>query len=276
MKCIVSISTAGVLLAPIAVVVLAASAYAQGPTGSGKSGSPTSRHDLPKTEGFGNGREYHAALGLRLDGPGSERLTLRGTLTRTGGTVPFAFTRELDEDSRIDFGLNPTRSLVAAGLRGTPAMPASLSDDDRGLVETLYDDSPEAFCYSLLHQGGLRFLGAGFRTDDGADAKYTGPYYDIYERSAPVVVLPDMPVRFKHFYFDSTTKLLAKTRYTISAHGTDTAVEVLFSGWRSAGGTMVPGQVVRLENGKAVLTLTVQEVASGASASDGLFGVGGN
>ncbi len=254
----------------IAGMAIASAAVAQTSTVSA-----VPRHYIATMAGLGNGQEYLAAASPRFDAPGRECLIMTGTVTSSTGTVPMVYTRQLDEDSRVDLGTPPTRSLVAANLTATPAVTAALSDNERRILETLYDDSMDAFLYSVQYKGGLRFLGRGFRTDDGTTPNYQGPYYDIWVRYAPVTVLPERPMRVKHFYFDSTTKLLAKSRYMVSQNGAETVVEVQYTGWHSSGGRMIPSQIVRQENGQAVLSVVVQDVEPGASAASGFFTVAG-
>jgi hypothetical protein len=85
-----------------------------------------------------------------------------------------------------------------------------LSDSDLGILESLANDSGEAFLYAYMHGHAQRFLGGRFRTDNGKTANYAGPWYDIYESVAPdKAATLVLPATQKFYHFDSISKLFA-------------------------------------------------------------------
>lgn len=214
-------------------------------------------------------RPYCRALGRRFDAAGRERLILNGALSSKQGDVPIAFTRELDQNVRVDIQGAQPRSLVVADMKKNRPSKA-LSDDDAALLETLVDDSPEAFFFGDQAAESIEFVGARFRPA-GAAKSYAGPFYDVFQRKAAVAALPGQPVRTKFYYFDSETKLLAKTCYEIQRSGSLVSVEVQYSGWRNDGGQPAPTQIVRLENGAQTLAISIQSAQNSASLNDSVF-----
>lgn len=229
-------------------------------------------HYLTASQFCGPLAKYAGALQPELGGPGRERLIISGTMELGGSATPFVFTRELDRKLRIDVLGSSPRSFVFLGLgSGAPQFPSIVSDNDWSLVETLVDDSPEAFLYSQLGGTATRWLGGFYRADSSTAAGYTGPYYDVLVRSAEVHTLPGQPIRTKFFYFDSNSGLFAKCRYTIQRNGTEIDVEVDYENWTMAVTPPQPGLIVRKENGNTLFTLQVNAVQIAASTPDALL-----
>ena len=86
--------------------------------------------------------------------------------------------------------------------------------------------------------------------------------------------MPGRPLRQrKLYYFDSDTALLGRVRYQLSAERGRGPVEVRVevSGWGEVFGQLVPGTVVRYEDGVEVVRLEIQEAGVSAGAKDGSF-----
>jgi len=219
----------------------------------------------------GSLQDYYRALGNELR-PGSERTVLTGTLTTPDGTVPFTFTRELDQNARMDIGGTKPAAVVASGLLGDPSVTTGASETEDAIMETLTDDSPESFIYGVVDGASYRRIGGRFRTDDGTTPDYSGPFYDLYWRVSRVSALPGKPLREKLVFFDSLTQLFANSRYSaVRLDGTAVQVEVSYDNWTKVDGRPVPGTISRTENGRQVFSIRVTSVASATSAADGLF-----
>lgn len=119
------------------------------------------------------------ALGSRLTTAGRERQVLAGNLTRGGASTALRITRELPVSFRIEEARAGGRVLSAYNdVSGTTSVVAA-RDEDQEAVESLTQDTPEVFLYSLGRGVAYRYIGARFRTDEGKDPNYTGPYLDI-------------------------------------------------------------------------------------------------
>ncbi len=225
---------------------------------------------------------FSQASGIRnalpgfLDQSGHERRILSGTVTEGSTVTPFTFTREMDQKVRLDSGSPSTRSLVVAGLH-TLASPTSKSSGnasqtaDYDALETLAEDAPEGLLYSFGTAARVRWLGDGFRTDDGPNPNYSGPFYSIYAAASHSGVQPGNPARDKVFLFELATQLLSETHYTIQKNGAAVSVVVKFAGWTLMNGRMAPASIVRTENGSTTLSISITAASSAATQVDSLF-----
>lgn len=169
-----------------------------------------------------NVREYLMALGDRLQRAGKERLVLSGTYSdRSGAAGQAQLTWEAPGSLRLD--RSGGQALVFDGVAGV-VNPAGLTEPELGILESLVQDSPEGFLYGFPQGCAFRFLGARFRADDGKSRDYQGPWFDIYETVVLVRVLSGTPLRQKHFYFDTRTKLFVKAKYVVQRGGTKVLV----------------------------------------------------
>lgn len=216
-------------------------------------------------------RNALVALGDRLEQPGKERFTVAGTYTDNKGSQGAKITWELPGKVRIDLTGAFSHSVLSDGATtATNTGAVSPSDDD--LIESLGDDRAETLLYGAVGANfPWRFLGASFRTDDGTTKNYTGPFYDIHQTAAAARVRSDQAPRSKFFCFDSGTSLLAETRYEIERNGTQVNVATVYTGWSSASGQAVPGQIIRRENGAEVFRIQVSSGQVSSAANDGVF-----
>lgn len=212
------------------------------------------------------------AMGDRLEKAGKERLTIAGTFTRAGDAPgTFAAVFEFPDRLRLTIqnGLQPR--VISFDGQEAKAVGGSLNAAEREIIETLvYDAADHFFTTQMLGQA-TRFLGARFRMDDGSAAKYSGPYYDIYQVGEQVKASADGRQQAKHYYFNSDTLLLERVRYEINRNGTEVRVENLIGNWQKEQEQQVPHRIERLENGRSVFVLTVTSVALSPRVDDGIF-----
>jgi len=204
-------------------------------------------------------RGYLAAFGDRVQKPGKGRTILRGTYSAVNGSGQAQLTWQVPGNIRFDRSDHPSQSLIFSQATGL-ASSSGFGQADSDILESLMDDAAESFFYSFQRPVAHRFLGAGFRADDGSRN-------DIYESVGPVRAQPGKPARLKHYYFDSQTKLLAKTHYLVS----EMDVTTDFNKWTTINGQSFPGEVVRKENGSPIFTFTVDSAAVGPSVNDNTF-----
>ena len=208
------------------------------------------------------------ALGNRLESPGKERLILMGNLRLAGEKKrEFAAFLEFPDKLRLSFGGQKERVLIFDGQQTKPVLTAA---DDLDLIETLVYDSAEHFFAAQMQGNATRFLGSRFRTDDGANPDYSGPYFDVY-KIADQIKASDQDRPAKLYYFNSDTFLLERVSYVINRGDAEISVETRLSDWRATDGQQVPRRIERFENGKAVFVLTLWSVAVAHQADDGMF-----
>lgn len=282
---VVSLSLAGLVVGAGASGVILKREGAEGmPSGAG----PVVQNDAPGTTGPPAKSIYlrrdrlqprlRDALGVfgdRLERAGQERVILGGTLSVTGqgAASHISVTRELSDRMHVEEGISSQRrSLHFDG--GQMSKVGSTADAaDESLLETLINDSAEHFFAGQFQGLGTRFLGFRFRLDDGTDASYSGPFYDVYQVEDRVNVGGNRRERVKLYYFNSDTRLLERVRYEVERGGVPVAVEVVFSEWQRVQGQMVPRLVTRAEGGATVFTLRVETVGFVPRAADGTFTV---
>ena len=215
--------------------------------------------------------EFRKALLNVFDKAGHERRVLAGEEQINGTSTPIVFTRELDGKFRIDFGGSTPRRAVVNSQTGEVHFAASeTGGQDYELMESLGADSAEGFVYGFNAGGWTRWLGGSFRPA-GSGPDYNGPYYDIYQQTIRDPLGVEKSMVTKRFFFDSGTRLLAKTRYKLVRGGTPVEIETSFSGWTQMGDQIVPTRIVRTEGGQPVFSISIQSAVSEVSGSDSFF-----
>ena len=216
------------------------------------------------------------AIGDRVERPGKERLTLTGTLRRTGESQGTPFVAIYEQPGRLRFedAQGPSRRVITFDGRRAEKLGGGLTAEEEGLVEMLVYDTQEGFLNGQMDAAPTRLLALRSRTDDGTSENYRGPYYDVYQvtdRSQAGAVESE---RTRLYFLNSDTQLLELVRYQVETNGAPTEVEVRLEDWRKVQDQMFPMRIVRLENNRPALTFTVASAAVGPKAEDGVFGVG--
>ena len=232
----------------------------------------------PEKVPFGAGRPLEI-MGDRLQVVGKERLDLVGVLTRVGESavgvrILWEFPGKVRIEKRLGAEPDPNKDELlvydGAGNLRKRGGTAGMADED--LIEMLVHDSVEGFFIGQIEGFATRFLGSRYhRVDDSGNA--VGPDYDIYEVVNEVRVPGRSLRQRKLYYFDSDTALLGRVRYQLSAERGRGPVEVRVevSGWGEVFGQLIPGTVVRYEDGVEVVRLEIQEAGVSAGAKDGSF-----
>jgi hypothetical protein len=209
------------------------------------------------------------ALGDRLEKAGKERLTITGELRSSAASPARALAATLEFPDKLRLGIqnghqNRLLTFDKQDIKGQPAT------DELDLVESLTYDSAEHFFNTQMQGNAMRFLGARFRTDDGSNPDYNGPYFDIYKIADRIDASGEERAA-KLYYFNSETLLLERVTYVINRNGSEINIETKLSNWRADGGQKVARRIERLENGKSVFVLNIQSAQFGSRAEDGIF-----
>jgi hypothetical protein len=130
---------------------------------------------------------------------------------------------------------------------------------DEALMDALIMDSDEGMLYALRTGASVQLLGRGFAPNSAAVPGYKGPRYDIYEIIGPGRNANDPAMRTRRFYFDSSTGLLASTRYT---DATGRSIETRFLNWGNVDGSVFPGKIERYANGRQIFSFVAAAVSS--------------
>ena len=209
-----------------------------------------------------------AALGRRVERPGSEQTVYNGLFMNSSGNRSDArFIHQLPGLVRLE-GFLPGNQSVSFdgnrvfGLSGrTPEM----------LLETFVNDTAEGMLSSVKQGAASRLIGRGFKPNARADPNTTGSGYDIYEIVSPVQGFPLPGDQLKRYYFDTKTGLLLSTRYIDHRTSPAISVETRFSNWTSQDGPSYPQRVDRYEDGQLIFSFIVLSVISGPSLDSSSF-----
>jgi len=209
------------------------------------------------------------ALGNRLETPGKERLTITGELRSSAVSQARGITATLEfpDKLRLDIQNDHQNRLITFDKQEIKGQPAP---DELDLVESLNYDSAEHFFNTQMQGNAMRFLGSRFRTDDGSNPDYSGPYFDIYKIADRIDASGEERAA-KLYYFNSETLLLERVTYVINRNGSEINVETRVSDWRDEDGQKMARRIERLENGKSVFVLNVRSAQFGRRADDGVF-----
>jgi hypothetical protein len=190
------------------------------------------------------------ALGRRTQ-HGQEQTLLQGTYQdRHGSERAIRVTLQLPDFVRID-GFH--RDLPLIFSYGDPRL-SSL--EEKRLLDIFAFDTAEAML-SMVRKGAALYVAGqrfGPEISAGSSSTYGGPYYDVYELTAPAESreLAEEPVR--RYFFNSDTGLLASTQYWDARRGVH--VETRLSHWQQSMGSAYPGVVEAFENGERTSTFT--------------------
>ncbi|MCU1335794.1 MAG: hypothetical protein JWO19_1375 [Bryobacterales bacterium] len=207
---------------------------------------------------------YLSALGDRIQRSGNERTTLAGIYTDRNGPVQATLTWQAPGSIRFERANQSGSALIYDSAKGSVL---ATTPSDANILESLGDDAAESFFYGFQNGVIYRLLGQRFRADDGKAANYKGPWYDVYAASGQANFQPGKPTRLKHFYFDSQTGLLARTRYINGG----ITVTTEFSNWIRNNGQAFPTRIVRTEGNVAVFTFTIAGATSAPAQNDSAF-----
>jgi hypothetical protein len=235
---------------------------------SPKSGTFIGANDLPGELGIALKR-----MGGRLMSATSAATSLAGALTDGDGTRPVQITIQAPGDLR--FHENDTsRTLAFDGKTWQTQNPKGGKDDER-IEESLLAHFPDAFFLQLANGGSLRRIGSRFRTDNGKTPNYTGPYWSVYEYSPATLANVPAGKALQQSYLialDESTWLISEVRVLVTSPGTALQVtQTKFNNWFQQAGQWYPGQIIRVENGQQVLSLTIQQGATGSQLDASSF-----
>lgn len=211
-------------------------------------------------------RDALRVLGDRLEKPGRERLILVGALSRSGNeNLPVRLILEYPDKLRLE----ETGGVTVFNGSELRTSKSGLSQRDEDEVESLLFDSVEHFFNGRTNGLATRYLGSRFRMDNGTTPNYRGPFYDLYQVADRITLKRETSYQPKTYYLNSDSLLLERVRYQHRA--TRATIEVQLSNWQKIAGQYVPGRIVRVENGNAVMSLAITAAVIGPRLNDGIF-----
>ena len=209
------------------------------------------------------------ALGDRLERPGRERLIITGHILSSSNSQAREIAATLEFPDKLRLGIQDGRQnrLITFDKQEIKGQPTT---DDLDLIESLTYDSAEHFFNTQMQGNATRFLGSRFRTDDGSNPDYSGPYFDVYKIADRIDASGEERAA-KLYYFNSDTLLLERVIYVINRNGSEINIETKLSDWQVEDGQKVARRIERLENGKSVFVMNIRSAQFGKRAEDGIF-----
>lgn len=222
--------------------------------------------DLPS-----NFRDLLQQMGNRMTSDSAAQVALTGTMTDASGSRPAQIVVQSPgllsyQESARHITFNGTAAQTKAG---------QLTSDDQRIFDSLLANFPDMIYLQVATGGSLRRIGSHFRTDDGVARSYTGPYWTVFAfspKNRPGLA-PATPLQEEIFIaVDEQTGLMAEVRtVVISVAGQKNVTETQFGNWFQQNGQWFPAKIVRLENGKQVLSFQTLNAGVGPASDPAVF-----
>jgi hypothetical protein len=212
-------------------------------------------------------RQYDA-LGARVKTPGKEKTVYEGKFFNAAGESWNArATVQSPRLAKLEGFLDSKSILSFDGEKANKQM----NRLEEGLLELFLVDIPEGLLNEACKSMGLSFLGGGFGPDPRKFPDYSGPRYDIYEFTVPIVYKKAKETKFKTCLFDFQTGLLYKTEYSDESVTPKVKVETRFSAWGKIEDSVYPAKIERYEDGKLIFTFIAEKIEGGPAADASNF-----
>ena len=247
---------------PMALVCCAIPGMAQAGLKSGNSLiDPTA--DLPPTMVAVLG-----ALGGRLMTADKAQVSMAGNITDGTGTRAAQIT--VQSPGYLSYREGQSRAITFDGTQ-FKTKSGSPTANDQPILESLLTHLPDSLLLQFATGGALRRVGGHFRTDSGKAANYTGPYWTVFAFSPanrPGLTRGQALQQDMFIALDERTGLISEVRIVATTGSKQTTVtQTQFNNWIQQAGQWFPGQIVRLENGKQVLSFQTKQAAVGLSTA---------
>jgi hypothetical protein len=200
------------------------------------------------------------ALGVRMNTEGKENTIYAGILTDSAGNMSQArVTIQSPNMVKLE-GFKGAGSVVA--FDGNQATGIS-GRSDESTLEAFLLDTAESILATAGRATAVRLLGRNYSPDPRTAPDYTGPRYDIYDVTMPIVYKTAGAMRAKQFYFDADTQLLARTVYYDRNATPAIKVETRFSVWGIIDGSAYPARMDHYENDALVFSFIATTIDGG-------------
>jgi hypothetical protein len=207
------------------------------------------------------------AMGTRMTAEGKENTVYEGVLTDAASNV-------LQARATIQSGMVKLEGFKGAGsvMAFDGAQATGISNRvDESIIESFLMDIPERLLATAGMTASVRLLGRQFGPDPLAVPGYTGPQFDIYDVTMPIIYKTTGAKRAKQFYFDADTRLLAKTVYYDRSVTPAIKVETRFSVWGTIEGSAYPARIDHYENDALIYSFIATAIAGGPAVDASNF-----
>jgi hypothetical protein len=200
------------------------------------------------------------ALGNRLKIVGKEKTVYEGELIDAAGN-----------SSSVRITIQSPGLVKLEGFKGSKSVISFDGNQSKGVsnradestIETFLMDMAESMLATAGRTAAVRLLARKFWPDPRTEPNYNGPGYDVYEAAMPFVYKKTTAMRPKQFYFDTQTRLLAKTSYFDRSAKPPIKVETRFSVWGTIDGSAYPARIDHYENDALVFSFIATKIEGG-------------
>jgi hypothetical protein len=209
-------------------------------------------------------------MGSRLMSADKAAIGVAGTLTDDSGTRQVRITVQAPGYLRFqDDGNSDVIAYDGTSWRNTKS-----SGGDARIEESLLASFPDAVLLQIASGAGLRRIGGRFRTDDGKTPNYSGPYWTLYEFAPPAHpgLAPGQALQQSQFVaLDEKTWLISEVRRVEGSKAAPQVTQTKFNNWFEQDGQWYPGEIVRFEQGKQALKLSIHQASTGSQLATSVF-----
>jgi hypothetical protein len=211
-------------------------------------------------------------LGNRMRSAETAQVTLIGTTTDTKGSRASQIV--VQAPGFLSYREGTTRAITFDGTQ-FQSKAGQITGDDQSVMESFLAHLPDVVCLQFATGGSWRRLGGHFRTDNGSTPNYKGPYWTVYAFSPAnrLGLTRGQALQQEIFVaIEEQTWLVSEVRIaTKAASGQQSVTQTQFSSWIQQSGQSFPGTIVRLENGKQVLSFQTTQASVSAAAPMATF-----
>lgn len=219
--------------------------------------------------GQGPIRDRIIAAGDRFWVPGKERVTIAGVFVDETGTHPARIVIQLPRLCRLDVSDGASQKVMAFDGSRTWTLGGQADAGVEAVLESLADDSIEAFVSGALRGANIWLAGSGYRLHDSESAFPQPRRVDVLGVLRPAGPVAGRPIRRKMYCFDSESRLLNRVMYRDSS-GRLTAT--VYEAWDLVDGEPLPTVWTRRQEGKVVFSFRRAAASFSAGLADATFG----
>jgi hypothetical protein len=213
----------------------------------------TPRNLSLQPEAFKLGRR----LGQRFMSSGRAVSTLNGVLITSSKREPIHIQRlqnDRGEKVRITIGNDPP-SLSWSEEEGAKSSHATISEEERLLIERLSFDSADQFVLAQLRGASYYTVARNVRPIDAGD-NYDGPLWNV--------VRVHESGNWRFYYINTRTGLIDKIAYELRGE----QVEANFAAWTEQDGETVPSQITWTRSGQVIMEFNLLSFSRSQTEQD--------
>ncbi|MGA7234052.1 MAG: hypothetical protein WBY44_00125 [Bryobacteraceae bacterium] len=211
-------------------------------------------------------------MGGRMMSAATAQVVLTGTTTDVNGSRAAQII--VQAPGYLSYREGATRALTFSGSAFQSAG-GQLTSGDQQVLESFLAHFPDTILLQQCTGGSLRRIPGHFRNDASRGANYTGPYWRIFEFSPSnrQGLARGQALQQELFVaVDEGTWLISEVRVVTKTQPNAISVtQTQFANWVQQNGQWYPGQIVRLENGKQVLSFKTTQGAVGIASAIAAF-----